>query len=54
MKSTEPTNILKLGVKKTGQSAPTICMVALMSSVVGVLTAHSVLAVCDLNFLCSF
>ena len=24
MKSTEPTNIFKLGVKKTGQSAPTI------------------------------
>ena len=24
MKSTEPTNIFKLGVKETGQSAPTI------------------------------
>ena len=26
MKSTEPTNIFKLGVKETGQSAPTITL----------------------------
>ena len=31
MKSTEPTNIFKLGVKKTDQSAPTICLICMIA-----------------------